>query len=255
MSSVILPPIANRLIEGMGVLAAFKIIGIVFLVVICLCSLVMEKCPEDYALAGYTLALAGGGEDNDKNWRQMLKEPAFYIMITVLVCGAFTGLMLISQASPLAKNMMGFNAAASAAIVSVLALFNSIGRVCAGMVSDKIGRINTIRLALILAVAGILMLIFGGSTSAIFVCAMAFIGVCFGSFMGVFPGFTAEKFGMKYNTVNYGIMFIGFAFAGIIGPVAISRVYALSGSYTPAFIMAACFAAAGLVLTMFIPKE
>ena len=36
--------------------------------------------------------------------------------------------------------------------------------------------------------------------------------------MGVFPGFVTDAFGLKYNSVNYGIMFIGFALAGFIGP-------------------------------------
>ncbi|MCR5785839.1 MAG: OFA family MFS transporter [Eubacterium sp.] len=252
ISSVILPPIANMLIENVGINNTFKIIGLIFGIVICFCSCVMEKCPDGYAPKGYVqekTANSGVGTV-DKDWKGMLSSPVFYVMIILLICGAFTGLTIISQASSLSKNMMGYSAAGAALIVSVLALFNSIGRVCAGMVSDKIGRIGTIRLGLVLAIVGIVFLLLSQSVGRmVFLVGMALVGICFGTFMGVFPGFTAERFGMKHNTVNYGIMFIGFALAGIIGPISISKIYMATGSYGTSFIVAACFACIGLVLT------
>lgn len=67
--------------------------------------------------------------------------------------------------------------------------------------------------------------------------------------MGVFPGFTADRFGTKNNSVNYGIMFIGFAAAGYFGPAAMKKIYNTSGSYQQAFLVAAAIGAVGFVLT------
>lgn len=67
--------------------------------------------------------------------------------------------------------------------------------------------------------------------------------------MGVFPGFTADQFGAKNNSVNYGIMFIGFAFAGYFGPQIMRNIHASSGAYQGAFLAAAVLSGVGIVLT------
>ena len=76
------------------------------------------------------------------------------------------------------------------------------------------------------------------------------IGVCFGTYMGVFPGFCADRFGTKNNTVNYGIMWIGFSAAGVIGPSVLSAVRASTGAYQGAFVIAFAMAFLGLLLTV-----
>lgn len=170
----------------------------------------------------------------------MLKSPIFYVMIAILVCGAFCGLMCTSQAAPIAQNMIGMTGAAAATAVSVLALFNAAGRIAAGHISDRIGRIHTISLACIVAILGLLCLYFsGGQTYVKFYIGISLVGMAFGAFMGVFPGFTADRFGTKNNSVNYGIMFIGFAAAGYFGPAAMKKIYNTSGSYQQAFLVAA----------------
>lgn len=171
-------------------------------------------------------------------------------MIVLLTCGAFYGLMCTSLASAIAQNMIGMTAAAAAMVVSVLALFNTGGRIVAGYISDKIGRINTLALAFILSIAELGCLIFSGEGDiALFYIGISIIGVCFGAFMGVFPGFTVDQFGVRNNSVNYGIMFIGFAFAGYVGPMVLKNVYASDGSYQRAFIIAIVIAIIGLLLT------
>lgn len=180
----------------------------------------------------------------------MLQTPIFYVMIILLTCGAFAALMFIPMASPLAINMIGMSTAAATAAVSTLALFNVIGRVLAGSISDKIGRINTIALACVLSVIGLVMLYTAKEgDSTLFYIAISIIGICFGSFMGVFPGFTADQFGPKNNSVNYGIMFIGFAIAGYCGPTMLNNIYAANNSYKNAFLIAIGFSLVGLVLT------
>ena len=181
----------------------------------------------------------------------MLRDPIFYVMIIMLTCGAVFGLMMISQASPIAQNMIGMSVASATAAVSILALFNAAGRVAAGYVSDRIGRINTLTIMLILAVAGLLLLTTAGEGDvAKFYIGVSVVGLCFGAFMGVFPGFTADQFGQKNNSVNYGIMFIGFALAGYAGPTIMSKVLGRTGSYVPAFWIAMALAVVGLLMSV-----
>ena len=251
ISSVIIPPIAAAIIASTGVTAAFKIIGIAFAIIVCASGIFVEKCPEGFAPEGWTPPVhTGKNAIVNKDWKEMLSTPIFYPMIILLTCGAFAALMFIPMVSPIARNMIGMDITGATTAVSTLALFNVMGRVLAGSISDKIGRINTLALSCVLSVIGLACLYFAGAGDvSLFYVGISVVGICFGSFMGVYPGFTADQFGPKNNSVNFGVMFIGFAIAGYFGPTILNNVYGTSGSYNNAFLIAIVFSAAGLLLT------
>lgn len=250
MSSVILPPIVTKVVASSDATFAFKAVGIVFLVLIAVSCMFLEQCPDGYKPSGWEPTMAAGGAvPKNVDWKGMLASPVFYIMLFLLTCGAFTGMMVISQASSVAQNMIGMTPAAAGIAVSVLALFNALGRIGAGTLSDKIGRINTLMVACILAVSGLLCLFNAGEGKVgMFYVGLSIVGISFGSFMGVYPGFTADQFGPKNNSVNYGIMFIGFALAGYFGPQIMRNTFANTGSYDKAFLIACVFSIVGIML-------
>lgn len=256
-TSVILPIVITVIVEQYDVTAAFKIIGTVFLAIITVCSFFAESAPKGFSPEGWLPKkqrkdqMAG----RDRDWREMLKSPIFYIMILMLMCGAFSGMMTISQASAVAINMIGLSAAAASAAVSALALFNTFGRIAAGSLSDKIGRVNTLVLACLLSCAGLMLLFVSGTGSVLtFYGGVSIVGLCFGAFMGVFPGFTVDQFGDKNNSVNYGIMFIGFAMAGYFGPTVMKHIYLADRVYQRAFLVAGMLNVIGIVLAVIYKK-
>jgi len=202
MSSVILPPIVTFIVEKSDATFAFKIIGAVFLVIIFLCAMILEPCPAGYLPEGY-VPPAGAANRKDMEWKEMLKTPVFYIMMLLLMSGAFSGMMITSQTSAVAQNMIGMTAVAASTAVSVLALFNAGGRVVAGYISDKIGRINTLTITCMISIIGLMCLYISGTGSLVtFYIGISVVGLCFGAIMGVFPGFTADQFGAKNNSVT-----------------------------------------------------
>ena len=254
MSSVVLPPIVTFIVGKADATVAFKILGVVFLAAIIICALILEPCPEGYIPAGYVPAVnrAGG---KDMEWKAMIKTPVFYVMMLLLMSGAFSGMMITSQTSAVAQNMIGMTAAAASTAVSVLALFNAGGRVVAGYVSDKIGRINTLTITCAISIIGLMSLYLSGNgTTFSFYLGISIVGLCFGAIMGVFPGFTADQFGARNNSVNYGIMFVGFAFAGYFGPQIMSSIYGQTGQYQNAFLIACGLNVAGVILTFIYRK-
>ncbi len=244
LSSVIVPPVANALIGSVGVDRTFFILGGAFLAVILVSSLFSSAAPA--AVAG-----PRSGKAEGKDWRAMLSDPVFYLMLTMLLCGAFSGLMITSQASPMAQRMTGMTPALAATAVSVLALFNVGGRILAGTLSDRFGRVAVLRGAFVVEIAGLaLLLLTGPGGHFCFFAGVSLVGLCFGALMGIYPGFTADQFGPRHNSVNYGIMFIGFALAGYFGPTVCRSILASSGSYSTAFVIAAVLAAAGILLSL-----
>jgi len=256
ISSVLIPPVANALISRMDVTAAFKWLGAAMLAVICISAFFIMPCPKGFQPDGWKPATSGGTAPAGKDWRGMLKDPMFYIMLAMMCCGAFSGLMIISQASPVAQRMIGMNVSEAAAAVSVLALFNTAGRILAGFASDKLGTVNTIRLVFLFSAAGLAALyLCGTGDTALFYAGLCMVGLAFGSIMGIYPGFTASQFGTKNNSVNYGIMFIGFAAAGYFGPTIMSALYTGTGGDNAAFLAAFILAAIGFTLTFLYTKQ
>ena len=252
LSSVLIPPIANALNNSVGVSMSFIIFGVIFLVIIVACSMFIIQCPSDYVPKGFAprVNAAGGSSIVNKDWKQMLSDPAFYVMIIMLTCGAFSGLMITSQASPMAQRITGMSVGMAATAVSVLALFNSAGRLAAGSLSDKFGRVAVLRGAFIIEIVGLALLFTTGDGNIIrFMAAVSVIGICFGALMGVYPGFTADQFGPRNNSVNYGIMFIGFAVAGYFGPSTCGKLLASTGSYGTAFVISMVLAVVGIALS------
>ena len=244
LSSVIVPPVANALIGSVGVDRTFFILGGAFLAVILVSSLLISAAPA--AVAG-----PRSGKAEGKDWRAMLSDPVFYLMLTMLLCGAFSGLMITSQASPMAQRMTGMTPALAATAVSVLALFNVGGRILAGTLSDRFGRVAVLRGAFVVEIAGLgLLWLTGAGEHALFFAGVSLVGLSFGALMGIYPGFTADQFGPAHNSVNYGIMFIGFALAGYFGPTVCRSILSSSGSYATAFVVAAGLALLGIAFSL-----
>ena len=218
LGSVILPLIIQNIVNADTVLNTFKVLGIVYLVVICVGAFFITRCPVGFVPDGYQppAPKAGMKAPESKNWKQMLADPIFYVMLIMMMAGATFGLMLISNCRTLVTDL-GAEVALAATAVTVLALFNALGRVGCGTISDKLGRINTLTIMICIGIVGLIICAVASSV-ALFIVGICLVGLAFGSFMGVYPGFCAEQFGPKNNGVNYGIMFIGFALAGIIGP-------------------------------------
>ena len=249
-SSILIPPIANLLVRQYQITAAFKILGVIMTVILCLSAFIIIPCPKGFRVGSGEMEFKDrAGTSREFTCWEMLKEPAFYLMISSMICGAFGGLMVISQASQISQKMMMFSTAEATAAVSVLAFFNTAGRLASGSISDRISRTGMLKITFVGSMAGsICLFLCGSGINFLFYLGIALIGFSFGGIMGVYPGFTAARFGSKNNSVNYGIMFIGFAFAGFAGPMAMNTVYSVTATYKIAFVISGILAIIGFVI-------
>ncbi len=250
LCSVVLPPIAHALTTNFGIQSAFEIVGAVCGAVICagglLSFIFVDKSsanpPANNAAAGLS-------------WREMIATKRFWKMLFFLCCGAVSGMMIISHSAGIASKQVGLTAAMAATAVSYLALINTLGRVAAGAVSDRLGACQTLILSSVLTALGMaLLLMCSNGSVALFFAALTLVGFSFGSFMGIYPGFTAAAFGAKHNSVNYGIMFAGFSFAGVLGPWIIKTLSA-GGSFSSGYLVACGISLVGAVTGYIITRQ
>lgn len=247
--TIFISPIANSLISSNGVQSTLMTLGGAFLVIILGCSFLFKAAPVGYIPEGWTppATVKKGGVNIP--WNEMIKKPIFYVIASMFLIGALSGMMVTSNASVIGQTMFGLTAASAALYVSLYSFSNCVGRIFWGAVSDKIGRFKC--LLMIYAVIAAMMLTIALSTSVVgFVVAIVGIGLCFGGTMGIFPSIVGEKFGMKYYGVNYGVVFIGYSGAAFFGPrIAASVAAANDGMFTNAFYIALVISLVGLALT------
>ena len=251
LATVVAAPIAQMLIENYGVSAAFKVLGIAYFVIVAVASQFLIKADVEQSAAGLI------DESKEMNWNQMLATPKFYVLLLMLLFGATSGLMIVSQASAIAQELVQVTAATAAVGVSIIAVANAAGRIIWGKVSDRLGRYRTliIMFALLVIAMSSLTAVKAGQW-AMFLALVMLAGFCFGGFMGIFPAITAENFGIRNNGVNYGFMFVGFAVGGYVGPkLATAFKITDMGMYSMAFLIAAAMAAAGIVIAAVLQRK
>ena len=250
--AVVFAPLANYLIGVWGVLTTFKILGVIYLVSIVGCALIVEAPPSDYKVAGAPIATPAVGVSGvDKNWREMLTDPMFYVLWLMYTAGAVSGLMIIGHASPIGQEVMKLSATTAAYVVSIIALANTGGRVFWGYISDKAGRYPA--LAAIYLLSALMMFLLNIIDSYfVFLIVTSIIGLCYGGLLGIFPTVTADLFGLKNLGENYGIMFSALAAAAVIGPPLAAQVKEMNGNYDQAFLIAGLMASVGVIMTLFV---
>ena len=212
-----------------GVQSVFVVYGITFLVLVLLGSLVMVNPPEGYAPAGWTPPNADNGDHGsiDYRARDMLRTPQFYMLWTVFMCAGIAGLMVIYCIKLFGIDVLEYRGVAGASVITGTAMawyaiFNGLGRIAWGSISDRLGRKNTI--VLLSALQGVTMLAtyhvfvtFGATSGFIFVAAL--IGFNYGGSFALFPAITADYFGDRNVGSNYGWMFTAYGVAGLAGPL------------------------------------
>jgi MFS family permease len=186
---------------------------------------------------------------------EIVRTPTFWLLWLIYFAGAGAGLMVISSVSGMAKKTMGESAFIA---VAVMAIGNAGGRICAGVLSDKIGRRWTLFLVLLLQ-AGLMLAAIPVTNSTdgakyIIVMVATLIGFNYGANLSLFPSFAKDLWGLKNFGLNYGILFTAWGAGSLLSSVA-QRLKASSGSFDSSFQVAAALLVAGALLTFLIKPK
>ena len=249
--AIIFPPVINAIINTDGTLKAFKVLGLLFIVLVLIAGFFIKEAPIGFVPENYEQRVYNNKKEiPSKNWKGMLKDIRFYIMISIFTIFATAGLMLISQGSQISQAVGHINAEKAAIIVSIIAIGNTLGRLIFGFVSDKIGSNKTLLImtSLVTLCSFILYFVINNEILIAFIILAVIVAMCYGGSMGVYPSLTPQTFGLKYNGVNYGIMFIGFALGSYFGPVIANSLFEASNSYALSLLIVAVLGFIGFIL-------
>ncbi len=260
LAAIYAAPAAEFMIAAYGISNTFLIIGIAFFIVITLLAQLIRNPPPGYVPADMPVLDKSEQEAQKKKavkvdftWNEMVRTPRFYLIWLMFCFGSLSGLMIIGQLSGIAVEQAGVTL--GFILVALLAGFNAGGRVAGGVLSDKLGRANT--LLFIFLLQAVTFLLFGTFTSLVpLIIGTAIAGFCYGAFLAVFPATTADFFGTKNLGVNYGLVFTSWGAGGVFGGLIGGMVRDTTGSYVMAYIIAASLCLIGAILSFFIrPKK
>jgi OFA family oxalate/formate antiporter-like MFS transporter len=252
-AAVITAPLLGVLISHYGVLVALRFLGVGFLVISMLSELTTKSAPTDFRPEGWSPpAVRKSGSDLSVDWRGMVVTPTFYLLLGLLAAGALSGLMIAANASQIGQRMFALSATSAAVYVGMYVASNAAGRFISRIISDKIGRPNSL-IVIFTLVALMLLLLTISSSAAVFALGISGIGLSFGGVMGVFPSIVSERFGTKFFGVDYGIMFAGYSIAAFLGPrLAASIGSNNNGDFSKAFYIAIMVCLGGIVMSVLL---
>ncbi|ENM5930486.1 OFA family MFS transporter [Vibrio mimicus] len=251
LAAIYLAPLTSTLITHLGIQTSFMILGAGVLAIAVPLACTINNPPAGYVPAEPKLKEGQEAKVVAKaanlSWKAMLKTPQFYALWLMYALAASVGLMIIGNITNIAS--VQANLPNAVYLASILAIFNSGGRIAAGILSDKIGGVRTLLLAFLLQGANmVLFASFDSEFTLIIGTAIAAVG--YGTLLAVFPSITAEFYGLKNYGTNYGVLYTSWGIGGAIGAAVVGYSMTHGGGYTLAYTISAGMMAVCIVLAL-----
>ena len=248
--AVLTAPIAESLISSAGPFETFAILGVVYTVLVIGAAFFIKNPPEDYKPEGWEPDTSEKADRSGRDFEfgQAVKTWQWVALWALLFLNVTAGIAVISEAAPMAEEIGGASAAAAASLVSIIAIFNGVGRFAWASFSDVIGR-RWVFLAMFVIQAVVFFLLPNASSYALFAVLACVILFCYGGGFGTMPAFAADYFGSKNVGRIYGLMLTAWSAGGVVGPLLISQIKDSTGNYDTALYIIAGM----LVVSCIIP--
>ncbi len=251
LAAIYLAPLTSALITHLGIQTSFMILGAGVLAIAVPLACTINNPPAGYVPAEPKLKVYQEAKVVAKvanlSWKAMLKTPQFYALWLMYALAASVGLMIIGNITNIAS--VQANLPNAVYLASILAIFNSGGRVAAGILSDKIGGVRTLLLAFLLQGGNmVLFATFDSEFTLIIGTAIAAVG--YGTLLAVFPSITAEFYGLKNYGTNYGVLYTSWGIGGAIGAAVVGYSMTHGGGYNLAYTISAAMMAVCILLAL-----
>ncbi|HPC62004.1 MAG TPA: OFA family MFS transporter [Verrucomicrobiota bacterium] len=252
IAAVYISPLTQYLLKAHGIATTFLALGLGAAVLVAVLSQLVSNPPPGYQPSNGNSGVPNGDWASadaiahpNLDWHQMLRTPQFYQLWVMFVLGASAGLMIIAHVAMIAAEQARW--AWGFVPVATLAVFNTVGRILGGALSDRMGRTQTMILAY--GLQALNMFLFAKyTTPALLIFGSAFTGLCYGTIFTLMPAATADFYGVKNLGVNYGTLFTAFGVAGMMGPVLGGTIRDASGSWSYSFVASGVLLLAGAAL-------
>ncbi len=243
----------------------FVAIGVISIVGVVGAAQFCKAPPAGWRPAGWEPGPASVSTREQTPPSGMLCTWQFYTLWLVYFLGASVGLTAISQVAPLAAIMPKTAAALSAgATVGLVAVFNGVGRLIWGSISDRLGRVRTMAVMGLSAALACGLLVRGAGNFWQLLAGLCVAVFAFGGFLALMPSLTADYYGPKHVGANYGLLFTAFGVSGFLVPRYFAAIVDhakaarnVAAGYNQVYLILAGMAVASALITLTLrpPRE
>lgn len=269
----VLAPLFMSMTDGNLVLI-FSYVGVIMLIITLPAGYCLINPPTDFAPQGHIIPVVSPDDQASRNVisaKQCILSGKFLMMWTVFFFNIIAGIMFISFQSPLLQDLLKKTmdpaaltdpqvvvslAASGATLIAVSSIFNGVGRLFWGGLSDKIGRVQVFRYILGSQFVAFIAMTFV-ENPMIFGVLVCYILLCYGGGFGSMPSFVFDVFGPKLMPVVYGAILTAWGCAGVVGPqiVALLKDNFANQAAQYSFFCGAALLLLGLILTFSLSND
>ncbi len=231
--ALVTAPVAQWLIQHVGVLQTFAYLGVAFMVVVVVASFFMVNPPIGWTPSGWNPSATQTAQraKADYTLGSALGTWQWWALWFLLFLNTCAGISLISQEAPIFEKLTTASAIVAAGMVGIVSIGNAVGRIFWAWVSDGITRRWTF-LVMYLMQFGLFWLLPSLASVGVITVVSFVILMCYGGGFGTMPAFAADYFGSRNVGPIYGLMLTAWGFASYFGPQLIVKMLGASGSYT-----------------------
>lgn len=220
--------------------ATFRVLGIVILVVMVICSFFFVRPDADFVPPTSGKKKEVREPALDINSAQMVKKPAFWLYYIWAILVSAAGLVLVSQASGIAVQVGGTSVSDGtiATVVGLISILNGIGRVIFGGMFDKKGYKMTMIVDMIVFIVAGLVLILALTTGQFLFIVLGFVvgGFAYGGVTPTNSAIISDFFGRTYYPMNFSLINTNLLIASFASTIA-GKLYDATQSYMSAIFM------------------
>lgn len=254
VGTMIIPPVANWLITDYGWRVAYLVVGIAVLVLITSAAQFLRYEPSRMGQLPYGENQAKPESVNSKTKGFSLQETIhtrqFWIIGAIFFCFGVSAQTIFVHIVPHTTDI-GISATSAANILAIIGAAGAAGRIIMGGVADRIGNKLALIAIFILLSIGLFWLLAANNIRAFYLFAVVF-GLAYGGWAALISVVVAELFGLSSLGVILGVVLIGVATGEATGPTLAGRIFDITGSYQPAFIICAALSMIAIVLALFL---
>lgn len=228
------------LIDGNNVLQLLQLVGILYGLIIVVFSILIFQNQKTLETKEDVVEIL-----------PIIRSKVFRKLFLGIFLGTFAGLLIIGSLRIIGSQ---YNISNHHLILGIIffAMANFSGRLIWGFISDYLGARVSLFAALLFQSVSVIALIMVPLSDFSFLVISFLIGFGFGGNFVLFAKATLQEFGLKKLGLIYPYVFLGYAIAGIAGPISGGALYDLLGSFTFAIILASCMSLIGSLL--FLPS-
>lgn len=232
-------PLATALIASQGWRRTYVIFALASLLVLGVCGMLAERPPRSPKAP---LALGSA-----------IRTREFKVLY---ISGALQGFSLFTffvHIVPYAESH-GSSSFAAAALLGVVGVFSTLGRLVFGPIADRFGRIPTFQTAVGLMAASFLIWLSEPGYYGLLVFA-GILGAAYGGWVAMSPSVVAELFGVEGLGGTTGALYTGAGVGALVGPPLAGVLVDATGTYRIAIAGAMLLEVASLAVVLLIRRR